>query len=92
MKLRTQVHSCSPAGGWYPENRISAEASLRHYTRDGAFASFAEKEKGTLAAGKLTDFVVLSEDILTIRPENILQTNVLFTVMGGKDTYRSPKF
>ena len=82
----------TPAGGWYPENRIPVEAALRHYTRDGAYASFAENIKGTLASGKLADFVVLSEDILTIRSENILRTQVLLTVMGGKDTYRSPKF
>jgi len=82
----------TPAGGWYPENRIPVEAALRHYTRDGAYASFAENIKGTLAPDKLADFVVLSEDILTIRSENILRTQVLLTVMGGKDTYRSPKF
>jgi len=82
----------TPAGGWYPENRIPVETALRHYTRDGAYASFAENIKGTLTPGKLADFVVLSEDILTIRPENILETNVLLTVMGGKDTYRSAKF
>ena len=82
----------APAGGWYPENRISVEAALRHYTCDGAYASFAENVKGTLMPGKLADFVVLSEDILTIRPESILQTKVLLTVMGGKDTYRSPNF
>jgi predicted amidohydrolase YtcJ len=79
----------TPAGGWYPENLIGVEAALRHYTRDGAFASFDEKERGTLSPGKLADLVVLSEDILAIPPSEIVQVKVLLTVMGGRDTYRS---
>jgi predicted amidohydrolase YtcJ len=82
----------TPAGGWYPQGRISVEAALRHYTRDGAYATFEEKERGTLAAGKLADFVVLSRDILTAPPPDILKTKVLLTVMGGRDTYRDASF
>jgi predicted amidohydrolase YtcJ len=82
----------TPAGGWYPQGRISVEAALRHYTRDGAYATFEEKERGTLAAGKLADFVVLSRDILTAPPPDILKTEVLLTVMGGRDTYRDASF
>jgi predicted amidohydrolase YtcJ len=78
----------TPPGGWYPENRISTAAALRHFTRDGAYASFDEKEKGTLTPGKLADFVVLSDDILSAPPERILKTNILLTVMGGRETYR----
>lgn len=81
----------TPAGGWYPAGRISVEAALAHFTRDGAYATFDEQERGTLAAGKLADFVVLSNDILTSAPADILRTKVLLTVMGGKDTYRSPR-
>jgi hypothetical protein len=82
----------TPAGGWYPENRITVEAALRHYTRDAAYASFDEEAKGTLAAGKLADFVVLSQDVLAIPPERIGKTQVLLTVMGGRDTYRAASF
>lgn len=82
----------TPAGGWYPQNRISAAAALRHFTRDGAYASFDENSRGTLAAGRLADFVVLSQDILSIPPSEILRTRVLLTVMGGRDTYRAPDF
>ncbi len=81
-----------PAGGWYPAGRISVEAALRHYTRDGAYASFDEKIRGTLAPGKLADFVVLSKDVLTVPPAEILTTKVLLTVMGGKETYRDKEF
>jgi predicted amidohydrolase YtcJ len=82
----------TPAGGWYPENRIPVEAALRHFTRDGAYASFAENIRGTLTAGKMADVVVLSDDILTIPPDQIAKTKVLLTVMGGRDTYRAADF
>jgi predicted amidohydrolase YtcJ len=82
----------TPAGGWYPAGRISVEAALRHFTRDGAYASFDEDARGTLTVGKWADFVVLSKDILTEPPAEILKTKVLLTVMGGKETFRSGEF
>ncbi|HEY6946199.1 MAG TPA: amidohydrolase [Candidatus Acidoferrum sp.] len=81
-----------PAGGWYPAGRISVEAALRHFTRDGAYASFDENVRGTLTPGKYADLVVLSKDILAIPPADILKTKVLVTVMGGKETYRDKEF
>jgi len=82
----------TPPGGWYPAGRISVEAALRHFTRDGAYASFDENFRGTLAEGKLADLVVLSKNILAIPPAEIIKTKVLLTVMGGKDTYRDGDF
>jgi hypothetical protein len=82
----------TPPGGWNPSQRIPAEAALRHFTRDAAYASFDEDVKGTLAPGKLADFVVLSDDILQAPAERILKTKVLLTVMGGRDTHRDPGF
>jgi len=82
----------TPNGGWYPQNRISVEAALRHFTRDAAYASFDEQVKGTLTAGKLADFVVLSDDILQGPPERILKTKILLTVMGGRETYRGKEY
>jgi predicted amidohydrolase YtcJ len=81
-----------PVGGWEPDERLSPEAALAHFTRDAAFAEHAEKEKGTLAPGKLADFVVLSQDILRSPPERIRDTKVLLTVLGGQDTWRAPGF
>ena len=88
---RTTVEG-TPAGGWEPSQKISVEAALRHFTRDAAFAEHAEKEKGTLAVGKLADFVVLSQDLLTVPPERISDTKVLLTVLGGQDTWRAREF
>ncbi len=82
----------TPPGGWYPAGRISVEAALRHFTRDGAYATFDENVRGTLAPGRLADFVVLSKDILTIAPAKLLNHKVLLAVMGVKDTYRDKDF
>jgi predicted amidohydrolase YtcJ/predicted amidohydrolase len=78
----------TPPGGWEPQGRISAEAALRHFTRDAAYAAFDESFKGTLEPGKAADLVVLSDDILAPPPERILKARVLLTVMGGSETYR----
>jgi predicted amidohydrolase YtcJ len=82
----------TPAGGWQPQERISAEAALRHFTVDAAYASFDEDRKGTLAAGRLADFVVLSDDILAPPADRILKAKALLTVMGGRETFRAPEF
>ncbi len=87
-----QTPEGTPADGWYPEGRITVEAALRHYTRDGAYATFDDDVRGTLAPGTLADFVVLSRDILTIPPRDIVNTKVLLTVMAGRDTYRARGF
>jgi predicted amidohydrolase YtcJ len=90
--ITRQTPEGTPAGGWYPENRISAEAALRHYTVDAAYASFEEGNKGTLEAGRLADFVVLSDDLLAPPAEHLLKTRVLLTVMAGQDTWRDRGF
>jgi hypothetical protein len=92
VAVTRQTAEGKPIGGWYPKGRISVEAALRHYTRDGAFATFDDEVRGTLTKGKLADFVVLSQDLTKIDPTAIRQTKVLLTVMGGKDTWRSPDF
>jgi predicted amidohydrolase YtcJ len=70
--------------GWFPEQRIGVEEALRAYTATAAWAAFEEKEKGTLAPGRLADFVLLSRDILAIPTEEIVGTRVDVTVVGGR--------
>jgi predicted amidohydrolase YtcJ len=82
----------TPSGGWVPEQRLTVEAALRHYTRDVAFAGLEEASRGTLAPGKLADLVVLSEDIVAAPPERLLAAKALLTVHGGQDTYRAKEF
>ena len=73
--------------GWIPEQRIGVEEALRAYTSAAARAAFAEKEKGSLAVGKLADFVVLSRDLLADGPDDIPATRVDATVVGGRVVY-----
>ena len=82
----------TPAGGWQPQSRLSAEAALRHFTTDGAYAGFNEKDFGKIAPDLFADFVVLSRDITKGAPKDILTTHVLLTVMGGRETYRAKGF
>jgi len=82
----------TPPGGWEPAQKLSVEAALRHYTADAAYAEHAEAEKGTLAPGRLADFVVLSQDLLAVPPEKLQDVQVLRTVAGGQDTYRARGF
>ncbi len=84
-----QMPDGTPRGGWYPASRISVEAAVRHYTRDAAYAAFMEQETGTIAQGKLADFVVLSKDIFVVPPADLLRTRVMLTVVGGREVHRS---
>ena len=73
--------------GWYPDQRITVEEALHCYTSNSAFSGFQEQRLGTLEKGKLADFVVLSKDLTSIDPDEILNTIVLRTIVGGNDSY-----
>jgi predicted amidohydrolase YtcJ len=76
-----------PAGGWWPEERISIEDAIRNYTAEGAYASFEEREKGQISAGMLADLVVHSKDLLSIAPAEILNTEADVTIFDGRVVY-----
>ena len=67
-----------------PEEAITIEEAVRGYTANGAWITFEEDIKGTLEPGMLADLVVLSEDLLTIDPERIMDVEVDITVVGGR--------
>ena len=72
---------------FYPSERLSREQALQSYTLNNAYAAFEEDIKGSLEPGKLADITVLSKDILTIPDEEILSTEVLYTIVGGSILY-----
>lgn len=69
---------------FFPEQRMTREQALRSYTINAAHAAFEEDLKGSLTPGKLADIVVLSRDILTCPAADILQTQVLTTIVAGR--------
>jgi predicted amidohydrolase YtcJ len=66
-----------------PAIRITVKEALQCYTLDSAYASFEEHDKGSLAPGKLADFVILSENPLAIEPDAIRKVQVEQTYVGG---------
>ena len=75
--------------GWQPQERLTRYEALCLYTKNPAYASFEEKCKGTIEAGKLADFAVFDRDIFAIPAPELLQAQVERTVLGGKEVYRS---
>jgi predicted amidohydrolase YtcJ len=77
-----------PVGGWIPQEKLPLQDCIRAYTSGSAYAEFMEGKKGELKSGEFADFVVLSQDLTTIPPQDILKTEVLRTVAGGKAVYQ----
>ena len=82
-----QDHAGGPEGGWHPEQRVTREEALRMFTIDAAYSVFEDDLKGSLEVGKLADMVVLSKDIMSIPAPDILDTDVLTTILGGRIVY-----
>jgi hypothetical protein len=75
---------------FFPDQRMSREEALRSYTWAPAYAAFEEKDKGTLAVGKLADVTVLSKDILAVPEDEIPSAKVVYTIVGGRIAYAAP--
>jgi len=73
---------------FFPDQRMSREEALRSYTINGAYAAFQEDILGSLTPEKLADITVLSKDIMTVPEGEILETEVLYTIVGGKIVYK----
>jgi predicted amidohydrolase YtcJ len=76
-----------PQGGWLPQERLDIKEAIRCYTAEPAYASFEERDKGQIAPGMLADFVVHTRDLLTVKPEEILQTEAAMTIFNGRVVY-----
>jgi predicted amidohydrolase YtcJ len=74
---------------WGANQRISVDEALRVTTINGAFASFEETVKGSIAAGKLADFVILADDLHTVPADKIKDIQIVRTVVGGKTVYEA---
>jgi predicted amidohydrolase YtcJ len=80
-----------PAGGWFPEQKMSREDALRSMTIWPAYAGFQESSMGSITAGKLADFVILDTDIMRVPVEMVMKTKVVSTWVGGKAVFEAAK-
>ncbi len=73
---------------WHREQRVSRAEALKMLTLWPAYAAFQEQDRGSIEAGKLADFTVLSADIMQIPAAEILKARVVMTIIGGEVAYR----
>ena len=73
-----------PPGGWIPEERVSFEQALSGFTRDAAYAGFAEHRFGALEPGNWADFIIVDRDVSAADPQALARTQVLETWVAGK--------
>jgi hypothetical protein len=90
--LTRQTVDGKPEGGWFPEQRLDLETSLRSYTINNAWAEGEEGSKGSLTAGKLADLVVIDRDLFAIPPTEIKDAKVLLTIVGGRIVHAAAPF
>lgn len=76
--------NATPERGYEPGEKMTREQALRSYTLDAAFGAFQDKVLGSIEVGKYADFAVLSKDIMTVAESEILATDIVLTIMGGK--------
>src|SRR6058998_1228192 len=74
---------------WGANQKVTVDEALRINTLNGAYASFEEKVKGSIAPGKLADFVVLSDDLHTVSPDKIKDVQIVRTVVGDATVYQA---
>jgi predicted amidohydrolase YtcJ len=75
----------------FGDQKMTREQALKSCTIHAAYAAFEEEIKGSLTPGKLADIVVLSRDIMTIPEDQILGTEVVLTIVGGRVMYEKSR-
>jgi predicted amidohydrolase YtcJ len=81
--------SGQPEGGWFPQEKLTVEEAIQAYTLNTAYAGYEEDIKGSITVGKLADFVVLSDNLLTMNPDDIKDVTVEKTIVGGEIVYEA---
>ena len=72
---------------FFPDQAMAREQALKAYTIENAYAAFEDHLKGSVTPGKYADFTVLSQDLTTVPEEKILETRILYAIVGGKIEY-----
>ena len=82
-----QNHAGFPYDGWQPQEKISKLNALKMFTTWAAYGAFDESRRGKIEVGYDADLTILSHDLLKISTSDVLNTNVLGTIVNGKIIY-----
>lgn len=77
----------TPEDGYEPEQKMTREQALKSYTLDAAYGAFEEDIKGSITKGKLADFTIYNQDLMTVPEADILKTEVTMTIFSGEIVY-----
>lgn len=78
----------TPEGGYEPEQKMTRAQALKSYTLDAAYGAFEEDSKGSIEVGKLADFTIFDQDLMTVDENKILNTEVVMTIFDGGVVYK----
>ncbi len=81
-----------PPGSWGRGQTVDVETAIGAYTLQGAWANFADGNRGSISAGKYADLIILSDNLLEIPAAAVPGARVLLTLVGGEEIYRDPAF
>jgi len=84
---RQNIDTGEPKGGWFPDQKLTMAEAIKMYTLDAAYGEFQEHIKGSIEPGKYADLIILSKDLFSIPADEILSTEVVMTIVGGKVVY-----
>lgn len=90
--ITRQSRDGEPAGGWYPEEKLTSEEALRGYTTGAAYAAFLEESTGMIKEGMWADITVVDTDVLNVgahNPADLFKGKVLMTIVGGNIVYQT---
>lgn len=79
----------TPEVGYEPDQKMTRAQALKSYTFDAAYGAFEEDIKGSITVGKLADFTIFDNDIMTVSEDKILTTKVVMTIFNGEVVYNS---
>ncbi len=77
-----------PEGGYEPEEKMTRVQALKSYTLNAAYGAFEEDVKGSISPGKVADFTVFSQDLMSVPEDKLLETEVVMTIINGKVVYK----
>ncbi len=85
--ITRQDHEGFPKGGWQPQEKINPLDALKMFTSWAAYGGFDENRRGKIDIGYDADLTVLSDNLLTINPKEVLNLKINYTIINGKIVY-----